>query len=188
MLALLTFSALQNHYGKDNIVQSLWLVFLKYSSNPKLKQLNELKKTRRAIYVEKTALSPQDQYAKWTKLNRKFDELGKTIESLETEIVDLKNGFCKKISGLLSVVYWIPMIYFRGWNRKTPVFWLPNGVFPFFIEKLLSWPSAPVGSIGLTQWIFLINAFLGGVLFTYKNLINPPLIQKPEKSTKIATK
>lgn len=187
ILGLLTYSAFLSHYGQENVIQSLWLIYLKYSSNPKLQELNQLKKDKKQIYIEKTGLSPQDQYAKWTKLNRKFDELSKKIDDLETKLIDMNQNFNKKISMVLKISYWCPMIVFRCWFRKTPVFWLPNGLFPWFIEKLLSWPSAPIGSIGLSQWIFLINAFLNGVLFIYKSL-KLQVGDAPIKSTQLQKK
>lgn len=184
ILTLLIYSSLLSHFGKQNIIQSIWLIYLKYSSNPKLKQLNKLKTTKKAVFLEKSSISPQDQYAKWTKLNRKFDELNKSIDSLELEIVEFKQNFEKPISLLLSSIYWLPMVWFRIFNRKVGVFWLPNGGFPYYLEKLLSWPSAPIGSIGLSQWCFLINAFLSGVLFIIKNFN----VELPEKPTnKITT-
>lgn len=188
VLILLLYNAILAHFGKDNIIQSLWLIYLKLSQNPQIKHLNELKTQQRSTYIEKTALSPQDQYAKWTKLNRKHDELGKKIESLEVDIMGFKSSFDKKCKLIINIIYWVPMIYFRAVHRKTPVFWLPIGLFPYYLEKLLSWPSAPIGALGLTQWIFLLNSLLGGVRFIIKNL-NTQLIEKPEKiESKVTTK
>lgn len=169
---LLIYNSILSHYGKDSIITSLWLIYLKLSSNPSIKKLSNLKNQQREIYITKTSISPQDQYAKWTKLNRKHDELGKEIETLEGQLLDVKNSFDKSCKMGINIIYWIPMIYFRAFKRKSTILWIPNGVFPHYLEKLLSWPSVPIGSIGLTQWIFLLNSFLSGVQFIIKNINN----------------
>jgi tail-anchored protein insertion receptor len=38
------------------------------------------------------------------------------------------------------------------WYSKQPMFWLPGGWFPYYIEWLLSFPRAPLGSISIVSW------------------------------------
>jgi tail-anchored protein insertion receptor len=35
---------------------------------------------------------------------------------------------------------------------KQPIFWLPQGLVPYYAEWLLSFPYAPLGSIGILAW------------------------------------
>lgn len=32
------------------------------------------------------------------------------------------------------------------------MFWLPNGWFPYYVEWILSFPRAPLGSISIVSW------------------------------------
>ncbi|CCH44512.1 putative secreted protein [Wickerhamomyces ciferrii] len=192
VLTLLAYNSLLSHYGKDNIIESIWLLYLKFSSNSQIKLLNSYKSEKRTVQINKNSISPQDQYAKWTKLNRKTDELNKKIEDLELEINNSSTSFKSIISRFLQISYWLPMVFFRVWHRKSVIFWIPNDIFPWFIEKSLSWPSSPIGSVGLSQWIFLLNAFIGGILFIQKTLTSSNELEKPIdpslKSKDVSTK
>lgn len=38
------------------------------------------------------------------------------------------------------------------WYSKQAMFWLPNGWFPYYVEWILSFPRAPLGSISIVSW------------------------------------
>lgn len=38
------------------------------------------------------------------------------------------------------------------WYAKQPMFWLPQSWFPYYIEWVLSFPRAPIGSISIASW------------------------------------
>jgi hypothetical protein len=38
------------------------------------------------------------------------------------------------------------------WFAKTPMFWLPAGWVPYYVEWILSFPRAPVGSVSINVW------------------------------------
>ena len=38
------------------------------------------------------------------------------------------------------------------WCAKTPVFWLPQGWVPWWVEWLLAFPKAPSGSVSVQVW------------------------------------
>jgi hypothetical protein len=38
------------------------------------------------------------------------------------------------------------------WYSKQPIFWLPKGWFPYYVEWVLSFPRAPLGSISIVSW------------------------------------
>lgn len=48
------------------------------------------------------------------------------------------------IYGLRFLVQW--------WFQRTPLFWIPNGWLPRYVEWLLSFPRAPVGSVSIQIW------------------------------------
>lgn len=38
------------------------------------------------------------------------------------------------------------------WYSKQPMFWLPKGWFPYYVEWILSFPRSPLGSISIVSW------------------------------------
>jgi hypothetical protein len=38
------------------------------------------------------------------------------------------------------------------WYAKEPMFWLPYGWFPYYVEWFLSFPRAPLGSVSIVAW------------------------------------
>lgn len=38
------------------------------------------------------------------------------------------------------------------WYAKQPMFWLPQGWFPYYVEWILSFPRAPIGSVSIASW------------------------------------
>jgi hypothetical protein len=50
-------------------------------------------------------------------------------------------------SATSGVKFLLPWIY-----GKEPMFWLPNGWFPYYVEWILSLPRAPLGSISIVSW------------------------------------
>lgn len=50
--------------------------------------------------------------------------------------------FCT--TGLVWLLQW--------WYCKQPMFWVPQGWFPYYAEWLLSFPKAPLGSVSITFW------------------------------------
>ena len=46
------------------------------------------------------------------------------------------------------------------WYRREPVFWIPEGWVPGYIEWGLSFPKAPIGSVSIQVWTFAITQVL----------------------------
>jgi hypothetical protein len=38
------------------------------------------------------------------------------------------------------------------WFAKEPMFWIPAGWVPYYVEWVLSFPRAPVGSVSINVW------------------------------------
>jgi hypothetical protein len=60
-------------------------------------------------------------------------------------------------SATSGVKFILPWIY-----GKEAMFWLPRGWFPYYVEWILSFPRAPLGSISIVSWQ---TACAGAVLF-----------------------
>jgi hypothetical protein len=38
------------------------------------------------------------------------------------------------------------------WYSKEPMFWLPYGWFPYYVEWFAAFPRAPTGSVSIAVW------------------------------------
>jgi hypothetical protein len=38
------------------------------------------------------------------------------------------------------------------WFAKSPMFWMPAGWVPYYVEWILSFPRAPLGSVSINVW------------------------------------
>lgn len=46
------------------------------------------------------------------------------------------------------------------WYAKQPMFWLPYGWFPYYVEWFLSFPRAPIGSVSIVAWQWACTGIL----------------------------
>ena len=46
------------------------------------------------------------------------------------------------------------------WYAKEPMFWLPQGWFPYYAEWVLSFPRAPLGSVSIASWQLACAGFI----------------------------
>lgn len=117
--------------------------------------------------------SSQDEFAKWAKLRRKHD---KTLEEYEAmsmwpfprgvwlgaeadcAFITDKSIVAEKTSFEWSVkiARWLSTnglkIFLQFYYSKTPVFALPANWFPYYIQWILSFPRAPLGSVSIQVW------------------------------------
>lgn len=42
--------------------------------------------------------------------------------------------------------------FLQIWYAKRPIFWIPKGLVPVYIEWLLAFPRAPTGSVSIQVW------------------------------------
>lgn len=56
-----------------------------------------------------------------------------------------------------------PQIILPLWHARTPVFWLPPGLLPWWAEALLALPRAPRGSVSVLSWQMACAAVAGMV-------------------------
>jgi tail-anchored protein insertion receptor len=52
------------------------------------------------------------------------------------------------------------------WYAKEPMFWLPHGWFPYYVEWFASFPRAPLGSVSIVVWQWACTGVLALVIET----------------------
>lgn len=145
---------LVNTIGAATINNLLWNIYLALPTqvSKQATENNKLQKEYLAIRRDLNATSSQDQFAKWAKLRRQHDKLLEQLENTKASHEASKAKFDRtagviRWSATSGVKFVLPWIY-----GKEPMFWLPSGWFPYYVEWILSFPRAPLGSISIVSW------------------------------------
>ncbi|KAI5862360.1 CHD5-like protein-domain-containing protein [Durotheca rogersii] len=147
-------SYLVNVVGPSAINNILWNLYLALPSQAS-RQAAETKKAQKeylTIRRDLNATSSQDQFAKWAKLRRQHDKLLEELEKMKSSYDASKANFDRSV----NIIRWsgttVLKIIFPLWYAKQPMFWLPQGWFPYYAEWILSFPRAPIGSVSTSSW------------------------------------
>ncbi|KAJ8132149.1 hypothetical protein O1611_g1471 [Lasiodiplodia mahajangana] len=145
---------LVNTIGAATINNILWNIYLTLPTqvSKQAAEKNKVQKEYLAIRRDLNATSSQDQFAKWAKLRRQHDKQLQQLENMKASYDASKAKFDRtagviRWSATSGVKFILPWIY-----GKEPMFWLPNGWFPYYVEWILSFPRAPLGSISIVSW------------------------------------
>jgi len=61
-----------------------------------------------------------------------------------------------QFSAAVTALRWVGLNGVRTllqfWFAKTPIFWIPRGWVPGYVEWIVSFPRAPVGSVSVQVW------------------------------------
>ncbi|KAJ2984755.1 hypothetical protein NUW58_g5892 [Xylaria curta] len=143
-----------NTIGAATINNILWNIYLALPTEAakQAAEKNKLQKDYLAIRRDLNATSSQDQFAKWAKLRRQHDKQLEQLEKLKASHDASKAKFDRtagiiRWSATSGVKFVLPWIY-----GTEPMFWLPSGWFPYYVEWILSFPRAPLGSISIVSW------------------------------------
>lgn len=173
--------------GKSNIESVVWQLYCRIApklGHPKLNQITLKQQEASHVNKERKSISAQDQYARWTKLNRQFDKLTEEIKQLNEEVAGEKTRVSKLLGLVLTLITTVPIWGFRLWFRKSVLMYLPPGVFPYPVERLLGLPFVTLGGVGLTVWMFASNSVISSIIFLITFPFQPP-VEKPNKTEKV---
>lgn len=174
--------------GKANIQNRAWTLYTIVAAkagHPKIANLQAKRLELVKINKERRAISAQDQYAKWTKLNRQFDSLSAEVESLGNEMSAEKAQFTKLVNFALLALTSGPIWFSRYWYRKNALFYLRPGAVPAQLEWFLAFPFMPSGAVGLTVWMFAVNSVLSSAGFLVE-FLSLERVEKPIAAPKVS--
>ncbi|ODQ65651.1 hypothetical protein NADFUDRAFT_46317 [Nadsonia fulvescens var. elongata DSM 6958] len=146
--------------GKDVICDFLWDIYIQVAPLAQLTKLRAVQKKAIQTHAAMQNTSTKDEFAKWAKLDREYSKLKKSIEEINDSLGSSKTSFKRFIKSLIFISTTGVKVFLRIWYRKQPVFWLPQGAFPYYIEWVLAFPSAPTGSVAVGSWIFIVDRAL----------------------------
>ncbi|OQD72446.1 hypothetical protein PENDEC_c021G01835 [Penicillium decumbens] len=145
---------LVNTIGASTIDTLLWHLYLKLPTSTSRKAREQQKKKQEALQLkrEMNNTSSQDEFAKWAKLRRRHDKAMEEYENTNKEVSAQKTSF----EWSVKIARWLSTnglkIFLQFWYSKTPVFALPAGWFPYYVEWVLSFPRAPLGTVSIQVW------------------------------------
>ncbi|GAA5995694.1 GET complex subunit GET1 [Rhodotorula paludigena] len=132
--------------GSDALANLVYAPF-----SPTGKQNSSKKAEILQLRAELAATSSQDEFSKWARIRRKLDKAVQELETLNAGSSAHRKKFASTFKSALWVVTTVLPFIVSSWNRKAPVFWLPEGWFGP-LGWWLSCPSAPAGAVAVTVW------------------------------------
>ncbi|KAF2100465.1 hypothetical protein NA57DRAFT_74074 [Rhizodiscina lignyota] len=155
VFVLQLFLHVLNTVGASTLNELLWMLYNKspFSSHSKsFAQATQLRREVVRLQRELNATSAQDEFSKWAKLRRQHDKAAAEHDKATSSLQSSKSSFnttCSTIRFLLTTFLRLfPQYYYS----RSPLFWVPAGWAPWYVEWLLSFPRAPRGSISIQVW------------------------------------
>ncbi|PKX93171.1 guided entry of tail-anchored proteins factor 1 [Aspergillus novofumigatus IBT 16806] len=148
---------LVNTVGATTIDTLLWILYLKLptSTSKNAREQSRLKREVVQLKREMNNTSSQDEFAKWAKLRRKHDKAMDEYEAMNKKLTAQKTSFDWSV----KIARWLSTnglkIFLQFYYSKTPVFALPAGWFPSYVEWVLVqvWNSVCATAIAVTAEI-----------------------------------
>ncbi|KAB8201158.1 CHD5-like protein [Aspergillus parasiticus SU-1] len=143
-----------NTAGASTIDSLLWLLYLKLptSTSKNAREQSRLKREALELKRDMNNTSSQDEFAKWAKLRRRHDKTMDEYEQLNKTLMAQKSSFDWSV----KIARWLSTnglkIFLQFWYSKTPVFALPEAWIPYYVQWILSFPRAPMGSVSVHVW------------------------------------
>ncbi|KAF2108243.1 CHD5-like protein-domain-containing protein [Lophiotrema nucula] len=143
-----------NTLGVDTINQLLWILYNKLPTptSSAAQKAQVLKREVLRLKREMGAVSAQDDFARWAKLRRQHDKALGDYEKIDGSTKAQQTKFFAAISTIRWVATSGTRLGLQFWYSKQPMFWLPEGWVPGYVEWVLSFPRAPKGSVSINIW------------------------------------
>ncbi|KAI9887596.1 MAG: GET complex subunit get1 [Watsoniomyces obsoletus] len=140
--------------GATTLNNTLWDFYNRLPTST-AKGAQEQRRLRRElvrIRQEMNNTSSQDEFAKWAKLRRQHDKFQAELEKTSESLKSTRSMFDSSVMVLRLLSTTGLRFLLQFWFAKQPMFWLPRGWLPWYIEYILAFPKAPRGSISVQVW------------------------------------
>ncbi|KAH8888266.1 hypothetical protein GQ53DRAFT_654586 [Thozetella sp. PMI_491] len=153
---------LVNSIGAATINSLLWRALTSLPTS--LSKAAAEQRAKQAEYLkarhELNGTSSQDEFAKWAKLRRQHDKLLDELEKKKTAIDGTRAQFEKYLTTVRLILTRGLQWFLPFWYSREPMFWLPYGWFPYYVEWFVSFPRAPLGSVSIVVWQWACTGIL----------------------------
>ncbi|KAK3397026.1 CHD5-like protein-domain-containing protein [Sordaria brevicollis] len=145
---------LVNTIGAATINNLLWRIALSLPIPLSAEFAEQRKKQKEYLAVRRdlNATSSQDEFAKWARLRRQHDKLLEDLEKRKKDLDGSKTKFDRTLTSVRVVATRGVQWFLPFWYSREPMFWLPYGWFPYYVEWFASFPRAPLGSVSIVVW------------------------------------
>ncbi|GBL50676.1 hypothetical_protein [Candidozyma auris] len=181
----LLLKTIVNAIGKAKIESYVWNLYTNVASKSEFVELKQKREQLIEINKQRKSISAQDEYAKWTKLNRQFDKVNSEVAALTEAVSSEKLKLTKAIGVAISLCTAAPIWFSRVWYRKAILFYFPQGVLPHYLEWVLALPFITTGGVGLTIWMMAVNWVLDGIAQIVSFYLSPSVpkpVAQPESN------
>lgn len=164
---------------------------------------SELVAKRFQLRKENNKISAQDEYARWTKNNRKLEALDRDIATAKNELEEHRKQVASLGRRLRTLMITMPLLVLRVWRGKHIVFELPHAcMFPNVVSHVLArgWLALALipldyvrpqvsssnvklqGAVSLGIWVWALNNVITTVDFLITQGMAPKVpkpVQQP---------
>ncbi|QSL65727.1 hypothetical protein MERGE_000005 [Pneumocystis wakefieldiae] len=153
----------------SSLIFTLYSNFFPYQLSSIIKRYRLLQRSALQTKKELSNTSSVDEFAKWAKLRRKYDKEISELEKSTAEMNNQRYYFNVKMRIIIWLCTYGLQYIIQWYYRKIPVFWLAKGWFPRYIEWILCFPMAPIGSVSVSIWFFVVNHVVSETFCIIKN-------------------
>jgi hypothetical protein len=143
-----------NTFGAETIDQLLWVLYSKLPTPTSKAAREQIRLKGEVVRIKRqlAAVSAQDDFARWAKLRRQQDKAMAEFEKSDNALKSSQTTFMR----IASTLRWVSTnglrLFVQIWFRRIPMFWIPEGWVPGYVEWILSFPKAPRGSVSINVW------------------------------------
>ncbi|KAJ3054479.1 GET complex subunit get1 [Rhizophlyctis rosea] len=149
--------------GYTVIGTGLYTIYQKAVNSEKTARFASYKQEITTLRRDLTGTSAQDEFAKWAKMRRRLDKLSVEYQSLAKELATSRSAFHLQFSLGMRALMFGAQILLLALYRSVAIFYLPHDwLGPF--SRLLSLPSAPIGSVSVLVWYYACRHSLKRVI------------------------
>lgn len=88
------------------------------------------------------------------------------LQLIEKDLDGAKTKFDRTLTTVRVVATRGVQWFLPFWYSREPMFWLPYGWFPYYVEWFASFPRAPLGSVSIVVWQWACTGVLTLVMET----------------------
>ncbi|OCF32693.1 protein GET1 [Kwoniella heveanensis CBS 569] len=173
ILLVVTFTQIVSWVGQTVLQELAFSLYSKVFLSSTASKQSTLRKQVLEDKAELGRTSSQDEFAKWAKIKRRVDKGLADLEKLNTTLGSSRTSFAVKFKSLIWTFTTGAQLFLVWWYRKEPVFWLPTGWVPYPVAWVLSFPTAPIGSVSSGAWSAIISRVLLSLEEIVKSLLAP---------------
>ncbi|KAF2461346.1 protein get1 [Lineolata rhizophorae] len=139
-----------------------WILYNKLPTKTSQSVQEQTKLQREILRMKKemNAVSAQDEFARWARLRRQHDDVVAKYENISSSLSSTKTSFDRTVALLRWIATTGLRFLLQTYYQREPMFWIPAGWLPYYVEWILSFPRAPLGSVSIQVWSMACSSII----------------------------